>query len=363
MPSSTLTLRQLNRATLARQMLLARERVTPVRAAERLFGLQAQAPRPPLVGLWSRLVNLDRSRVVKDLLDRRLIRATTMRATLHLLSADDYLRFRGPLQPALDRAVGVLKERAAGIDVARLVSQGRTFFATPRTFDAFRDHLGTLHPKGDIRAMAYLVRTRLPLVQVPTDSQWGFPAQAEFVSAETWMKKPLAEGQAPEELVLRYFEAFGPSTVADIQAWSGLQGLKPVVEALRPRLVTFKGEGRTEFFDAPRAPRPDADTPAPVRYLPDWDNLIVSRADERMLARAHRPAVFRPGLRVLATVLVDGMVAGIWKTDRKRTGATLTVNLFAAATKRLRAELEEEGEALVRFLEPDAPRVDIVVQA
>lgn len=342
-------------------MLLARERLTPVAAVEKIFGLQAQMPRPPFVGLWSRLDNADRARIARDLRDRRLVRATTMRATLHVLSAADYIRFRGPLQPALDRAVGVLKERADGIDPADIVEHGRVFFRTPRTFDAFRDDLLTLHPKGDVRAMAYMVRTRLPLVQVPADATWGFPAQPEFVSADAWLKKPPADTRAPEELVLRYLAAFGPSTLADVQAWSGLQGLKPVLEALRLRLATFKGEGRSELFDLPEGPRPPADTPAPVRYLPEWDNIIGSRADARLVAKTHRPAVFRPGLRVLATVLVDGMVAGTWKADRKRAGATLDVDLFAPATRRVRAEIEAEGDALLRFLEPDAPRTQVVI--
>jgi hypothetical protein len=359
-PSETLTLRQLNRATLARQMLLARKRVTPVKAVEQLLGLQAQLPRPPMVGLWSRLERLEREDVVRQLLDRRIVRATTMRATLHLLSAADYLRFRGPLQAALDRAMP--KQRADGLDFDHLVDVGRSFFSTPRTFDAFRDHLETRHPKADVRAMAYAVRTRLPLVMVPTKSPWGFPVQAEFVVADTWLGNAPSDVRTTDALVLRYLEAFGPATVADMQAWSGLQGLKAVMEALRPKLHTFKGEGRTELFDLPDAPRPAEDTPVPVRFLPEWDNIIVSRSDARLLAPAHRPAVFRPGLRVLATVLVDGMVAGIWKTERKAAAATLIVEPFTPLPKRVRAEIEEEGQALLRFVEPDAPRAVVLVR-
>lgn len=357
-----LTLRELNRATLARQLLLARGRLTPIRAVERVLGLQAQVARPPFVGLWSRIERVDRGAVVTDFLERRLVRATTMRATLHVVSPADYLRFRGPLQPALDRAIGVLKTRAHGLNFDRLVQRGRAFFSKPQTFDAFRDHLLSLDPKGDVRAMAYLVRTRLPLVQVPTNSTWGFPAQPEFVAADAWLEKGPAESHAPDALVMRYLEAFGPATVADIQAWSGLQGLKPVIEALRPKLRTFKGEGRAELFDVPDGARPPADMPAPVRFLPEWDNAIVARSDARLLAKEHRSAVFRPGLRVLATLLVDGHVAGIWKTDRKRSGASLQVDLFAPVAKPLRAEIEEEGTALLRFVEPEAPRVDVVVR-
>lgn len=359
-----LSLRQLNRATLARQLLLARAHLSPVAAIEQVFGLQAQLPRPSFVGLWSRIEGVDRGRVIRLLLERSVVRATTMRATLHLLSASDFLRFREPLQAALDRAALVLSDRADGLEMERLVEHGRTFFAKPRTFDAFRDHLETRYPNGDIRAMAYAVRTRLPLVQVPDEgAAWGFPSQAAFVTADAWMGKARAAKGSVEEIVLRYLGAFGPASVADVQAWSGLQRLKPVVEKLRPTLRTFKLEGgRTELFDLPDARRPDPDTAVPVRFLPEWDNAIVARADARCLAQEHRPAVFKPGLRVLATVLVDGFVAGTWTIERKARAAALTVESFAPLARRVRTEIEEEGTRLVHFVEPDAERTSVVVR-
>ena len=146
-----------------------------------------------------------------------------------------------------------------------------------------------------------------------------------------------------------------------MQAWSGLPKLRDTLEALRPRLVTFRDEGGRELFDLPDAPRPDADVPAPVRLIADYDNLITTRHDERFVAKGHRPKVFLPGLRVAATVLVDGFVAGTWKLDRKKDVATLTVEPFAALPARAREELIAEGESLLRFAEPDARSFEVRV--
>ncbi|MCA1584284.1 MAG: winged helix DNA-binding domain-containing protein [Acidobacteria bacterium] len=363
MPAAeTLSLRQLNRATLARQMLLARAQMTPSETVEQVLGLQAQLARPPIVGLWSRLAGVDRREVVDQLMQRRLVRAPAMRATLHVMTAVDYLRFRRTLQPCLDRAISVLKDRAADLELERLVELGRAFFATPQTFDAFRDALARRHPTADVRAMAYAVRTRLPVVQVPIHAGWGFPAQADFITADAWLGKSPADGDYADELVIRYLQAFGPATVADVQAWSGLAGLKRAIDSLGSRLREFGGPGRATLFDLPDAPRPDGTMPAPVRFLPEWDNVIVSRADERLVPREYRAKVFRPGLRVLPTVLVDGFVAGLWKVQRRGRAATLVVEPFAPLTKRARAEVEQEADTLIRFVEPDAARSTVLVR-
>ena len=157
-----------------------------------------------------------------------------------------------------------------------------------------------------------------------------------------------------QEFVLRYLAAYGPATATDAQAWSGLPALKPIFEALRPRLVTFRGERGGELFDLPDAPRPPVDTPAPVRLLPEWDSVIVTRADARLLPLQHRSSVFQPGLRVLPTVLVDGIVAGTWKIECRRTAGSLIVSLFASQPAKVRREIESEAHALLAFAEPDA---------
>jgi hypothetical protein len=362
-PDETLTREELNRATLARQMLLAREEISAVSAVERLCGMQAQEPRPPFVGLWTRLAGFERGDLHRALHERTIVRGTLMRGTLHLMSAGDYVAQRMTLQPMLSRiATGILRERADGLDVEALVPVARTALAEqPRTFNELRPLLREAFPHIDERALGYVVRTRLPLVMSPTDDRWSFPADSRFGLAEEWLDAPLAREGGAEALVLRYLAAFGPATVADFQQWSGLQGMKPVLEAMRPQLAVFRGDRKRELFDLPCAPRPAAETPAPVRFLPEFDNLLLSHADRtRVLPDAYRRLVLgAKNGRIPATFLVDGVVAGTWRTDRKKDVATLTLSPFAGLGKGTAIDLEAEGGALLRFIEQDAASIDV----
>jgi len=354
---STLSTRALNRALLARQMLLAREKASAIDAIGRLVGLQAQIARPPFVGLWTRLRDFQRTELARALHDRKAVRVTSMRGTLHVMTTADYVALRGALQPMLSRGtLAILRGRGTGLDVDALSAEGRKFFKLGATFDALRDHLKTVYPKGDERAMAYAIRNHVPLVQVPTDAAWAFPAAADFALADGWLSKKVStKATTAEALVLRYLAAFGPATPSDAQAWSGMAGLREVFEALRPSLVTFRDERKRELFDLPNAPRPDEDTPAPVRFIPDFDNLVLSHDDRtRIMANEHRSRVTLKNLQVRATFLVDGIVAGTWKSERKKKAAVLVIEPFAAVPKRARAALEEEGESLLAFLEEDA---------
>jgi hypothetical protein len=355
---STLSTRALNRALLARQMLLARERTSAVEAIARLVGMQAQVPRPPFVGLWTRLRDFKRAELAAALHDRSVVRVTSMRGTLHVMTAADYVALRGALQPMLSRGTqSTLRGRGADLDMELLGAEARKFFGkSGATFDALRNHLKAKFPKGDERAMAYAIRTHVPLVQVPTDAPWAFPAAADFALADRWLSKKVSTAATPAEaLVVRYLAAFGPATPADAQAWSGMAGLRETFEALRPSLVTFRDVRKRELFDLPDAPRPDEDTPAPIRFVPDFDNLVLSHDDRaRVMADEYRPRVTLKNLQVRATVLVDGMVAGTWKSERKRKAAVLVIEPFATIAKRVRAAIEEEGEALLAFLEEDA---------
>lgn len=353
-----LTTRQLNRATLARQMLLSREKTTALDAVERLAGLQAQLARPPFVGLWTRLEGFQRKDLLEPLRGHEIIRATAMRGTLHLMSAADYLALRGALQPMLIRGMqSILKERAQGLDMDALEAEARAFFGgKPATFDALRNHLKAKHPQADERAMAYAIRMHLPLVQVPADDPWGFPAAADFALADSWLGRKVPKGEAPAHtLVRRYLAAFGPATPRDAQVWSGLQALRAAFEELRPELVTFRDERKRELFDLPDAPRPEEDSPAPVQFLPEFDNLVLAHDDRsRVIADEHRPRVTLKNLQVRATFLVDGFVAGTWKIERKRKTAALVLEPFGKLARKTVAELEREGDALLRFVEEDA---------
>jgi hypothetical protein len=362
-PEKPLSRRALNRATLARQMLLRRENVKPAKAIARLVAMQAQLARPPFIGLWSRLERFDRESLTGAIERRDVVRGTMMRATLHLMSREDFLSFRPVLQPMLSQAMrGVFREKADSLNSATLVAAARDYFdEAPRTFDALRGHLRARFPKLDERAMAYFVRLHLPLLQVPAaGALWGYPAAADFTVAESWLGEKLDADDRPHVLALRYLAAFGPATFRDFQTWSGLAVPPATLEELRPRLRTFRDERGRELFDLPKAPRPDESEEAPARFLPEFDSLLLGFAERsRVIADEHRPLIYTKNLLVPATFLVDGFAAGTWKIDRKKPLARLTLKPFGALTKRAKADLVREGELLARFAEADAPAVAV----
>jgi hypothetical protein len=344
-------------------MLLARERTTVLDAVTRLVGLQAQAPRPPFVGLWTRLDGFNRDDLLRLLSARRIVRATAMRGTLHLMTSADYIALRGALQPALTRGMrSVLQDRVKALDFPSLDGIARAFFSNaPGTFDRLRSALQEKFPRGDERALAYAIRTSLPLVQVPTAARWGFPASADFALADAWLGRTVrTTATNARVLVQRYLAGFGPATPLDAQVWSGLPGLSEIFESLRPMLVTFRGANTRELFDLPDAPRPPADSPAPVRFIPEFDNLVLSHADRtRVLADEHRSRVVLKNLQVRATFLVDGLVAGTWKIERKKNAAALVVEPFRPLSRKIVAELEAEGDRALGFTDDDAEVRDI----
>jgi hypothetical protein len=354
----------LNRATLARQLLLAREKRPAVKVVERLAGMQAQLARPPFLGLWSRIEGFRREDLLKPLHARTIVRVTAMRATLHLLSSADYVKFRGTLHPMLTRSLrSIFKSSLDGVDLAAVAATARQFLGdTPATFAVLRDHLATRHPETNPRLLGYAIRMLVPLVQVPEPGPFGFPAACGFAPADTWLGTPISveKGAPAETLVQRYLRAFGPATPADAQAWSGLQGLRDVFEAMRPSLVTFRAEDNRELFDLPDAPRPSEDTEAPVRFLPEFDNLVIAHADRRRLvADEHRPHLITKNLQVSATFLVDGRIAGTWRIERKGKAAAVKIEPFAKLTKAALTGLTEEGRELLRFAEPEATSLSV----
>jgi hypothetical protein len=355
----TLTLKALNRATLARQLLLARERLAPVDAVERLGGLQAQEPKPAFTALWTRLEGFERAQLHEALAQRSVVRGTMMRATLHVTSAADYAALRPSLQPMLTGAMeGILRQRG-DVDVERVLPVARALLAErPRTFNDLRAELSERFPEYEHRALGYAVRMQLPLLMVPSEDRWSFPSDACFALADRWIEEPLAGDDLPA-LVRRHLAAFGPASAADIQAWSGLKGLKDAVDGMADELVPFK-YGRRTLYDLPDAPRPDEDTPAPPRLLPEFDSLLLAHQDRtRVIEDDRRKALATKNLRVQATFLVDGFVAGSWTIEAKRGAATLTLSAFEPLAKPVKEELAAEAEALLRFLDDGAatPRI------
>ena len=356
METETLTLRAINRATLARQMLLAREPVSTVDAIESLLGLQAQEPKPPFTALWSRVAGFEREALRSALQAREVVRATLMRGTLHLMSGRDYAAFRAPLQPVLDQGLRMLGDRAEGLDTeAVFLAAEALLHAEPRTFNELRGLLQAEFPDVNERALGFAVRMLVPLVMVPTSDPLGFPSAARFTLAEPWLGTRLADASERGPLVRRYLAAFGPATAADAQTWSGLQGLAAVLSELRPELRVFRDERGRELFDVPDAPRPGEDVEAPARFLPEFDSLLLAHADRtRIVADAYRPSLVTKNLRVRATFLWDGFVQGTWTAERRRKEATLLLAPFTKLPRAAERALREEGESLLRFLEPEA---------
>ena len=360
--TEVLTVKALNRATLARQMLLAREKTTALKAVERLVGMQAQLARPPYLGLWSRVAGFQAEDLTRLAQARRVVRGTLMRVTLHLVSTRDYQGLRPLLQPMLSAALrGASRDRLPGLEMDDVVAAARACLeGRPCTFDEVRDVLGKRWPKVDVRALGYAVRTHLPLVQVPAESRWGWPGAASFAVAESWIGRPLGTGWDARELVLRYLAGFGPAGPRDAETWSGMSGLRGVFEALRPRLRVFHDEKGRELFDLPKAPRPPEKRPAPVRFLPDYDNLLLSHADRtRVIPAAHKPKLVTRNLQIMATYLVDGFVTGAWRIDRAGSSAALVLRPFESHARQARAELIDEGKALLRFVEADARTFEV----
>ncbi len=363
MAERKLTLRELNRATLARQMLLERASVSISTAVERLIGLQAQMAQPPYLGLWTRLSDFQRADLAKLIESHQIVKATWVRATLHLLTAADYTRFRATLQPVLEGASAEIAKRRGGSDFDRdhVLTAARTFIAeTPRTFAEITTMLEALLPDVDVGSMRYTVRTHLPMVQLPTSSTWSYPGNPQFTLADSWISQSFSTDSDFRALFFRYLAAFGPASATDMQTWSGLAKLKDAVEALRPELIVYRDEQNREIFDLPDMTLPDGATSVPIRFLPVYDNLLLSHTKRtRVVADSYRPKVYLPGLRVAATILVDGFVAGTWTTEKKKGIATLTIAPFDTLKPQHRAALSEEGERLIRFTEPDAKSYEI----
>jgi hypothetical protein len=370
--SATLDRRSLGRALLARQHLLARHDGTAVTEAAHLVGLQAQAPWAPYTGLWTRLSGFTHTDLADRLLDRSLVRVVAMRGTIHLLTADDALVLPTLCEPVLHaslRGAGAYGPALRDVDLDRLRSTARDLLeaepATPATLGGL---LGEHWPDVDPTALAYAARCLLPLVQVPPRAVWGRSGATRWTTTRAWLGRepvdlsdPEAHAAALDDLVLRYLAAFGPATAADVQTWSGLPRLGPVLERLRPRLITSRAEpaGRArrgrELFDLPDAPRPDPGTPAPVRLLPEYDNLLLSHADRtRVTDDDARRRMWRPNGAVPGALLVDGVVAGSWRVTRAGRSATVTVEPFQALPGHQRADVRDEAERLVRFVADDA---------
>jgi len=281
-----------------------------------------------------------------------------MRRTLHVVTARDALFLWPLVQPVVAASVqGNWGQHLDGVDQEAVAAAGRALVEErPRTHAELSRALAERWPVAETGALGHAGGARLPLVQLPPRGLWSRSGEPTLTTAQAWLGREPDPDPSPAELVLRYLRGFGPAGVADVQKWCGVTRLAAVVDGLRPRLRTFRDEDGRELFDLPRAPRPDPGTPAPVRFLPEYDNLLLSHADRtRVMAPEHRWGVFTVNGRILGTILVDGFVAGTWAIE----DGVLVVRPFARLARADREALAAEGERLLAFAAPGGPRRDV----
>ena len=336
-------------------MLLERQHHGCAEAISALGGLQSQIPNPPYIGLWARLRDFHKADLSAALESRAVVRAPWIRSTLHHVTAGDHQRFQAIIQPALARGLrSFFGARARGLDIERLIAIARPYLeAEQPAIGQLRDMLKSYAPNEDKEAMAYAVRCFLPLVQIPPSGFWGVGTRATYTTAESWLGE--AAPANLESLFRRYLAAFGPADVMDFQTWAGMTSLKSRLKAALPSLVAYQdGDGRV-VYDLPDHPITCEGAPAPIRFLPEYDNILIAHRDRsRILPPAYRKRVFLSAGRVLGTVLVDGFVAAVWKAERSKTRATMQVTLFETQKDDVMAAIEAEGLALARFIVDDA---------
>ena len=373
MTHGRLSLRALNRAALRRQLLLGRAPLTALQAVGHLAGLQAQAPLAPYVGLWTRLAGFRHEELKELITERAVLRAHLMRNTVHLVDAGDYLRFRPLYQPVLARHLaGNFGKNLIGVDLAELAAVAADLLGqTPLTRVELGARLAPRWPDHDPASLAYAASHLLPLVQVPPRGLWGEQNhRAAFMLANAWLagRDPSASPRDPgpprdpeadptpmeqstmlEQLVLRYLAAYGPASVADAQAWSGLSRLREVTDRLGSRLRAFTGPDGAGLLDLPDAPRPDPDVPAPPRFLPEYDNLLLSYAERSRVIPHRRPVPLPPGHgATVGTLLIDGL----WQADWKISQGVLEIEPFISLGPADRDAVAAEGERLLGFAAP-----------
>jgi hypothetical protein len=352
--TAVLSKRALNRSLLARQLLLDRVELPAIEVVERLVGMQAQNPLDPYTALWSRVSGFRPDELSALISERRAVRATAvMRTTIHLLSARDALTVRALMQPIVERAwrYSPFVRQLDGVDVDAVMAAGLEMLAErPHTASELGRRLQERWPDHEPGPLAYAIRFLVPLVQPPPRGLWGGRGPALLQTTTGWLGAPMDPAPSIDDLVLRYLAAFGPATPRDAQTWSWLTGLREVFERLRPRLRTFRDERGRELFDVPDGPMPDPDTPAPVRFLPEYDNLVLSHHDRsRVLDRK-----FGSGDWLRGSVLVDGFVGATWRIDTKAGAALLEVRTIGMLADADRLAVEEEAARLVEFLAGDA---------
>ncbi len=349
--------RALNRTLLARQLLIKRSNMSIPEALEHLIGIQSQTPNSPYVSLWTRVDNFKHETLSQLLLNRDAVRIALMRSTIFLVTKRDCLALRPLIQPVLDRTLKAnFGRRLTDVDNNELAKISRDLVESqPCTLEELGKLLKEKWEDTDPSALAAAARNLVPLVQTPPRGIWGAKGKAIHTSAENWLCQSLVTNYNLESLILRYLNAFGPATISDIQTWSGLTKIRKVIEGLRLQLNTFFDEDGNELFDVSHAEFPDIDTPVPVRFLAEFDNILLSHKNRsRILADEYRSRVFTVNGIIKATFLIDGYVQGLWRIEQKRKSTTLIIEPFKSLLQVDKDELAIEGAKLMDFAVADS---------
>ena len=359
----TLGPRALNRALLARQGLLERSTATVPEVVARLCGLQAQVPSNPYVALWARIAGFAPADLSSLLEARELVRAQTLRSTIHLHTADDVRALQPLTGDVLARVFrGQFRKLLGEVAAEDVAAHGRELLAgAPRSRAELVPELAARWPGVDTNALAQAVTFNNALVQATPRGLWGRSGGARWAPTEDWLGAPLDGDASVDAWVLRYLAAFGPATSADVRTWSGFTGLREVLARLRPQLRSFRDERGRELFDVEDGLLPDPDTPAPPRFLPEYDNVALSHADRARIASPVAPGQPWPTGTWIGTLYVDGCFRAYWGAEVGDRAATLTVDRLTPLRSDpggTAAAIEAEGVALLALIAPGAePRV------
>ncbi|WP_328886252.1 winged helix DNA-binding domain-containing protein [Streptomyces sp. NBC_00316] len=341
---AVLSPRALGRATLERQLLLRRSPMPARDAVGHLVGLQAQNTKPPYYQLFARLDGFDPAELSALMESREVVRIVTLRSTIHTHTADDALTLRPLVQPARGRELALFRGGLSGVDLERLAALCRELTEErPRTPKELREALLAEWPDADPQALTVAARCTLPLVQVTPRGLWGRSGQVALTTVEHWLGRPAEPTPGPDATVLRYLGAFGPASVQDMQRWAGLTRLREAFERLRPQLMTFRDENGVELFDLPDAPRPDPETPAPPRFLPEFDNVLLGHADRTRVIPPRFKGCNGNGNQAYGAVLVDGFLAAIWRHGAGGGEGTVTVQALGRLSRTERDAVTAEG--------------------
>lgn len=348
---ASLTARALNRALLDRQFLLQRTDRSVLEVIGRLVAMQAQEPNWPYVGLWSRIHRFEHAELTGLLHDRSVVRSGLLRSTQHIAAADDFRRLRPVLQPVLDRTAAspYFRANSHGLSPEDLIADGLALLDGPLPRRDLAARLAIRHPGSNGRILAGELELRNPLIHDPDTAAWGSWGTRSSITVTRFATE--TDGSADttrlKELIRRYLAAFGPATAADVQAWSGITRMSSTVADMSDELRHHTGPDGQRLVDLPDAELPDPDVPAPVRFLPAFDDILLGHADRtRIIRDEDRPRVMPGRAQVKPTFLIDGTVHGTWSFE----SGEIRLDPLRPLSGAEQAAAEEEAHRMLTFI-------------